>query len=207
MNNFKLKILIPLNNPPKTYLKALRLVGLEPICKFNPQNLDEFSGLLLTGGGDILPSLYKKFNLKYFNVNPIRDVNELNILDVFYKRNLPILGVCRGLQLINVYFGGTLKNVDGHLGVSGYCLKHEIISPPNGFLKRMIKVNSFHHQAVDTLCESAENVCFSTDNVIEGFSINEKIFAVQFHPERMGTSAILAVYGAFAKAVKDCYRY
>lgn len=207
MNNLNLKVLIPLNNPPKTYLKALKLVGLEPICRFNPQNFDEFSGLLLTGGGDILPSLYQKPNIKSLNVNPIRDVNELNILDTFYKRDLPILGVCRGLQLINVYFGGTLKNVNGHLGLSGYSLKHEIIPDKQGFLKRIIKVNSFHRQAVDKLCDNAENISYSIDNQIEGFCINKKIFAVQFHPERMGSSAILAVYGAFAKAINDNFHY
>ena len=194
-------ILVANSNPPAPYQRALKTVGLEYRADFFPDDLSPFSGLLLTGGGDIFPPFYglkKDFN----DLNLIRDATEFKLIDYFFSKNLPILGICRGLQVINVFFGGTLKNVDCHYGGESD-INHPVITTEKGFLKGICLVNSNHRQAVDTPCENAENFCFAHDNTIEGFTINDTVLAVQFHPERMDLGAIFAVYGSFANLVKN----
>ncbi|MBQ7374115.1 MAG: gamma-glutamyl-gamma-aminobutyrate hydrolase family protein [Clostridia bacterium] len=200
MNN-QFKILIPQYNPPKTYLKALNLVGLDCDCKFNPPSFNEYKGLLLIGGGDVYPFFYGK-KIEFSNANLPKDAIEFKAIDYFYRNGLPILGVCRGLQQLNVFFGGTLKSVNFHQGNSRLDAYHPLAPTENGFLKGLKRVNSNHRQCVDQLCKQAKDVCFSTDGTVEGFSIGDNILAVQFHPERMDISAIITVYGEFAKMVK-----
>ncbi len=200
------KILIPEYNVPKTYLKALDLVGLDYECQIPTPNFDNFNGLLLPGGGDVFPFFYNG-NVKFSNANLLKDAVEFKAISYFYQKDLPILGVCRGLQLLNVFFGGTLKNVNFHQGKSKSDVYHDLIPPKNGFLKRMTGANSNHVQCVDKLCENARDVCFCTDGTVEGFCISDSVLAVQFHPERMGLSAILTVYGEFAKKVKSRFKF
>ena len=197
-----LKILIPQYNVPKTYLKALNLVGLDCICQFNTPNLSDFNGLLLPGGGDVFPFFYNK-KTKVQNANLIKDAVEFKTLDYFFSRNLPILAICRGLQLVNVFFGGTLKNVSHHQGKQKTDVYHDLVPHSNGFLKTLQSANSNHRQCVDKLCQNAVDVYYSPDGVVEGFLINDNLLAVQFHPERMGLSAILTVYGTFADLVRS----
>ena len=194
------KILISRYNPPKTYLKALDLVGLDYDCTFDKNSLNTYDGLLLVGGGDVYPFFYGK-RIDFSSANLLKDAVEFNLIENFYKNGLPILGICRGLQLLNVFFGGTLKNVPFHQGNLKTDICHDLIPPENGFLKSMTRANSNHRQCADKLCPFAHDVCYSQDGVIEGFCIDKKVFAVQFHPERMGLSALLSVYGAFANAI------
>ena len=195
-------ILIPVSNPPKTYLSALNSVELDYVADFSHKNLDYFHGLLLTGGGDILPSFYGK-NIDCHNVNPIRDVNEMKLFEYFFTKNAPVLGVCRGMQLINVCLGGTLKTVDGHQSKDGKDVRHSI-KPSNGLFKSLNMVNSNHKQCVDKPCDLAENSIFSTDGILEGFTVKNTV-AVQFHPERMDLTAINLIYGEFAKRVNSYF--
>ena len=197
------KILIPISSPPKTYLSALRSVGLTPVCSFSESEPTNFGGLLLTGGEDILPAFYG-CEIPFVEGNLIRDMREFTILEKFHLNNLPILGICRGLQIINVFFGGTLKNVSYHQAENKDCY-HAVNTTSKGFLKGLSFVNSNHHQAVDKLTTKAKNVLFSTDGTVEGFQIENNIFAVQFHPERMDLSSIMKVYGSFSRAVLNAY--
>lgn len=199
MDNFNKKILIPLANPPKSYVNALIKVGLEPSCSFSPKNLQDFAGLLLTGGGDVLSSFYNS-HIPCQQVNFFRDFNEFFLVDYFFKLNKPILGICRGMQLINVYLGGTLKTVSCHSLFTGD-VSHPVIPPKNGFLSKLSQVNSNHVQAVDKLCPFSYDVMKSLDGVVEGFCFGKNIIAVQFHPERMNDFAINAIYGKFAQLV------
>ena len=198
--NKRPKILISKHNPPKTYLKALDLVGLDYGCSFDKISIDTYDGLLIVGGGDIYPFFYDK-KIDFSSANLLKDAVEFNLIDFFFKNDLPILGICRGLQLLNVFFGGTLKNVPLHQSPLKTDVYHDLIPPKNGFLKHLTRANSNHKQCTDKLCDKAYDVCFSSDGVVEGFSINKNVFAVQFHPERMGLSSLLSVYGAFANAV------
>ena len=194
-------ILVASPKPPVAYLKALKLVGLDYFADLYPSDLSPFSGLLLIGGGDIFPQFYCGGN--YFeNGNFVRDAREFQLIDYFYSKKLPILGICRGLQIVNAFFGGTLKNVDCH-NDCGKDILHPILSPTNGFLQGLQLVNSNHRQAVDKLCPCADCVCRAEDGIVEGFTIENQIFAVQFHPERMDKLAIFKVYGRFCDKVKN----
>lgn len=198
----KPKILVAHNKPPKTYLCALSLVGLDFDCTLTPKDLSLYRGLLLIGGGDIFPPFFNGNSVDFRGENLIRDACEINLFDYFYSKNLPILGICRGLQLINARLGGSLKVVQNHQGDNLSDLNHPLISPSQGFLKNLAVANSNHRQAVDSLCPQAENVAYSKDQVVEGFTIGKNILAVQFHPERMDSFAISTVYGEFYKLVK-----
>lgn len=200
------KILIPEYNVPKTYLKALDLVGLDYESQISTQNFDNFDGLLLPGGGDVFPFFYNG-NVNFSNANLLKDAFEFNAISYFYQKGLPILGICRGLQLLNVFFGGTLKNVKSHQGKLKSDVYHDLIPPQSGFLTRLTGANSNHVQCVDKLCKNARDVCISPDGIVEGFCISESVLAVQFHPERMGLSAIFTVYGEFAKKVNSRFKY
>ena len=195
-------ILIPTNNPPTTYTSALNSVGLSYETDFSPLNLEIFSGLLLTGGGDILSYFYKE-QTPCKNVNVIRDVNEMRLFKYFFNKNLPVLGICRGLQIINVWLGGTLKNVENHQSTQGKDIYHKIL-PSNGLFDSLRISNSNHAQCVDRLCNLAQNVIFSSDKTIEGFTVQNTI-AVQFHPERMDLSVINLIFGEFAKRVNTYF--
>lgn len=199
----KPKILVAHNKPPKTYLNALSLVGFDFDCSLTPNDLSSYRGLLLIGGGDIFPPFFNTNRIDFRGENLIRDVCEINLFDYFYSNNLPILGICRGLQLINVRLGGNLKVVKNHQGDKISDVNHPLISPSQGFLKNLEFSNSNHRQAVDRLCPQAENVVYSHDQVVEGFSVGRNILAVQFHPERMDSLAIFTVYGEFFKLVKN----
>ena len=200
--NKRPKILISRYNPPKSYLKALDFVGLDYDCAFDKNTTDEYDGLLLVGGGDIYPFFYGK-RIEFSSANLLKDAVEFNLIEKFYNNRLPILGICRGLQLLNVYFGGTLKNVQFHQGNFKTDVHHDLISPKSGFLKNLTRANSNHRQCADNLCDNAHDVCFSSDGVVEGFTLDKNVFAVQFHPERMELSTLITVYGAFANAVNS----
>ena len=192
-------VLIPLENPPENYVYALKLVGIDCDCNFSPKSLEKYSGLLLSGGGDILSSFYNhKIDCK--NVNVLRDVNEFKILDYFYTNNLPILGICRGMQMINVYLGGRLKNVANHQSKTGDDVYHEVKSSCKIF-NDLSLVNSNHRQCVDTISPFAQEVLTSNDGTIEGFAF-KNVLAVQFHPERMDAKTINLIYGEFANLLK-----
>ena len=193
-------VLIPMQNPSPNYLNALKQVGLDYQCNFSPTRLENYSGLLLTGGGDFLSAFYNgKTNCRYVNV--LRDVTEFKILDYFFKRNAPILGICRGMQIINVYLGGNLKNVCNHQSKTEQDVFHPIKSTCDLF-NNFPMVNSNHHQCVDKLFDFAKDLAFAVDGTIEAF-LHKNVIAVQFHPERMDDKAIEIIYGKFASLIND----
>lgn len=203
------------------YNAALRLVGLEPvpIKAGEPASLAEVDGLLLTGGTDIEPKLYGQEPAPETQPpNPERDRMEMRLLREALDRDLPVLAICRGLQLFNVHHGGTLIQ---HLPGDPHRAKqppadpakplHEISVAPDTKLSGILgegqhPVNSRHHQAVDRpgndLRVSAKS---AKDGVIEGLERPDKKFAVavQWHPEdQVRTDETqLKLFRAFATAV------
>lgn len=168
-------------------------------------NLDEVkkcNGVLLTGGDDIHPRFYGNQETQYphapKNFVEERDEFEIQVFKRAQENNLPVLGICRGLQLINCVLGGTLKQDLGELNkVHRRILKDDKVHPikigPATLLKSVSKVdqgdvNSSHHQAIDRLGDRLKINCQADDGIIEGIESSVAtpfLLAVQWHPERM----------------------
>lgn len=173
----------------------------------NLSGLDKCDGLVLSGGEDVHPKYYghpewmeRKEKLK-LDVDEVRDEFEMQVIDLAYKKKLPILGICRGLQIANVYFKGTLipdidpENLKQHTKDTSidkqHTLKIEAHSCLNGIvLSDSGIVNSAHHQAADKIGEGLKVSARSEDGIIEALEIKDTtqhpfLLLVQWHPERM----------------------
>jgi putative glutamine amidotransferase len=163
--------------------------------------IQEYSGLVLTGGGDIHPSLYGYQDTENHcrGIDVKRDELEFRMLEAALTGNLPILAICRGLQVLNVFLGGTLiphiPALPGKLlHKDGMDVNHQVIINHDSQLFRISgtgneTVNSSHHQAIDKPGEGLIATAFSPDGVIEAAELKVHegrfCFAVQWHPERM----------------------
>ena len=153
--------------------------------------------LLLCGGEDVEPSRYgAKPSPRLGKVNQPRDAWEFLVLDEAVKRRLPVVGICRGCQLINVYFGGTLwqdlpSERPSEIAHRGKDARHDIQIVAGSRLARSlgvegIQVNSSHHQAVKDLAPGFRAVAFAPDGVVEAIeSETLPVVGVQFHPEKL----------------------
>ena len=209
------------------YLDAIRRAGAEPI-PLDPTDAlpDDFDGLCLTGGGDIDPARYAADNVASTDIDDRRDASELALLERALARDIPVLGICRGLQLINVHLGGSLEQ--HHLGHSpkyppkgapvsddpagADAVRHEVIAESGSKLAaacgdETFVVNSSHHQVV-TSDRLASNLR-ATAHVGELIEALESpsyrwVVAVQWHPERTAQvgAAATRIFEAFVAEVK-----
>ncbi len=154
-------------------------------------------GLLLTGGPDLDPALYGEEKLPECGpVDAQRDAMEYKLLACFVQAQKPVFGICRGIQVINCYFGGTLwQDLPSQLGVthSGGDRPHDCVHKTTllsgSLLRRLygdsMLTNSYHHQSVKAMAEGF--VCTATcGEVVEAMEhASLPISAVQWHPERM----------------------
>ena len=152
--------------------------------------------LLLCGGVDVDPGRYKtKPSPRLEKVNLRRDAWEFLLLDEAVKRRLPVIGICRGCQLINVYFGGTLwqdlpSERPGEVKHRGKHL-HGVRIEAGSRLARCLgttemQVNTSHHQAVRDLASGFRAVAFAPDGVVEAIESDVlPVAGVQFHPEKL----------------------
>lgn len=162
--------------------------------------LDMIDGLMIIGGCDVNPLLYHENPLPLLGETDYpRDLYEIALIKKATQKNIPIFGVCRGLQVINVAFGGTLyqdlsyapqKILLHSQKERRECASHTINIQENSFLYPIFQdrgyVNSFHHQAIDRLGKGLKAVAYSEDQMIEAIEhISLPITAVQFHPEDM----------------------
>jgi putative glutamine amidotransferase len=209
------------------YLEAIRRAGAEPIAIFpNDPAPEEFDGLCLTGGGDIDPARFGEANIKSEDIDPARDALELALLERALERDIPVLGVCRGLQLINVRFGGSLEQ--HHLGHSpkyppagapvaddpagAEAVRHVVTAEPGSKLAAACGdepfiVNSSHHQVVTSDRLASDLVATAhVGELIEALEApaHRWVVAVQWHPERTAQVAAAAtrIFEAFVAAVK-----
>jgi putative glutamine amidotransferase len=158
-----------------------------------PVSMDQMDGLLLTGGSDIAPEFLRQEKvdptlIHKDDLDPKRDRWEFEAISKALARGLPILGVCRGIQVLNVALGGTLT-----LDIAGHGLpeqKEQDIQPlryDGSARHRFENVNSSHHQAVDRVADGfdVEAWC-ADDDIIEQVRLRNYPFAlaVQYHPER-----------------------
>ncbi len=180
-----------------SYRPAAETAGATPVdlpagTATLPAQLD---GLLLPGGWDVDPQLYGE--PKHEKVGPIGrglDETELRRFEQARARELPVMGICRGQQVINVAMGGSLvqhledHNVTEH-GRSH--LAHAIVVDPDSGLghaagKHQLRVNSFHHQAVKELAPGLHQTAAGEDGTVEGVESDDGlIVAVQCHPEEL----------------------
>lgn len=161
-------------------------------------------GLILSGGHDISPYNYgQEPSQKIGETFPERDTYEIILLEESKKRNIPILGICRGFQLINVAAGGTLYqdlslipgNILKHNQVSNPTLKtHKVEIKENSFISSIFgketMVNSFHHQVIDKVANDFIVVAKASDGVVEAIEHKTYKFlvAVQWHPEMLAVN-------------------
>ena len=146
--------------------------------------------LLLPGGGDVEPWRYGRGNTASRGLEPERDTAELMLLERFSAAGKPVLGICRGIQIINVFFGGTLcQDLPGHAAADGkdsfnaVCTVRSPLLPVCG---PVCRVNSAHHQAVDTLGQGLRVVQWAEDGNVEALCHDcLPIWGVQWHPERL----------------------
>jgi gamma-glutamyl-gamma-aminobutyrate hydrolase PuuD len=184
------------------YRAALEAAGLTPV-QITPAErtaLDGLYGLVLCGGSDVNPALYGEppHPLTEHGPDDGRDGMECELLDQAIRRELPVLGICRGMQLINVHHGGSLiqhletaidHSTDPPKGAR-HIPVHPVELDPASLLASItashrLEVNSRHHQAVGSLGAGLQVTAWAPDGVAEALECPERAFfvAVQWHPE------------------------
>ena len=161
-------------------------------ARTNKVPLEKMDGLLLTGGSDIAPEFLRQEiadpSVLDKDVDLARDRWEFDTIAEVLPRSLPILAICKGLQVLNVALGGTLK-----LDIPGHKLPeqkdHDVqpLRSDRSATHRFEKVNSSHHQAIDRVADGFEIEAWcATDDIIEQIRLRDHPFAlaVQYHPER-----------------------
>ncbi|MDQ3661049.1 MAG: gamma-glutamyl-gamma-aminobutyrate hydrolase family protein [Actinomycetota bacterium] len=174
---------------------------LEGIAPGDLSPLDGASGLILTGGGDVDPALYsQRHHRRTRNISTLRDAFESGLLGAALERDLPVLAICRGMQLLNVFLGGRL---DQHLAERTERLPHDRDRPRDEVAHEVgiaegtvlagilgaprLGVNSHHHQGLDGAADGLEEIAWADDGVLEAVVSTEYswVLGVQWHPEAM----------------------
>ena len=201
------------------YISCLEKLNCIPIIlppSKNFENIDFLDGLLISGGDfDIDPSFYgQKIHSNNVKTIPKRTEFEMNLINLFIKSQKPILGICGGSQLINVYFNGSLiqdieTDISHEQPNPRNETSHEIILEENSYFKKFnnsknIYVNSAHHQAVDKLGIDLIVDAKAPDGIIEAFHHISHCYCVgiQWHPEFLITDFDKRVIKDFVENVK-----
>ena len=188
------------------YTASLRRVGAKPVW-IETDDLQKAigemlkcDGLLLPGGEDVNPARYgQAISEKCGEIVDVRDYIEMEMLKAFLPTGKPILGICRGHQLLNVYFGGTLhQDIVALSGCKHDDYPHKDLGNHRVTItsgtklarilgKKSLQVNSLHHQAVDTPAPGMIVSAVCEDGIIEGIELSDYPFCigVQWHPEHM----------------------
>ncbi|NNF09462.1 MAG: gamma-glutamyl-gamma-aminobutyrate hydrolase family protein [Acidimicrobiia bacterium] len=170
-----------------------------------PTVLSRLDGVVMTGGGDVEPARYNGAGHEaVYGVDPARDACELAIARYVAEHKIPVLAICRGIQVLNVALGGDLvadipSQIDGGFehfvtGDGNATRAHQSIDLADGcrlaglFGTTSLKVNSLHHQAVATPAPGLHPVAWSEDGVVEALEPDDAdwpLLAVQWHPENL----------------------
>lgn len=200
----------PIYGNNQSYVRAVELSGGVPLLippLADPSShaaiRSRLDGLLLSGGGDIDPKLYGEERIpECGEIEAGRDEEELDAARWALDQGVPILGVCRGLQILNVLHGGTLYQDittqrpnsprHDHTSHPRSWRSHEIAINPDSRLAGILGsprqvVNSLHHQAIDRIGDGIEITAWSEDGIAEAMEIpgDSFVIAVQYHPEEL----------------------
>lgn len=178
------------------YERAVTAAGGEAISYYCPAADIGYDGLLLCGGGDLHPSSFGQENCGSTEIDHRRDIAELALVAAYCAAGKPILGICRGQQVLNVAMGGTLiQDLGDPLSQfhqqQGCDAVHFLRCAPDSLLHQiygslLFPVNSCHHQALGELGEGLCAIQWSESGIIEGICHRTlPILGVQWHPERM----------------------
>ncbi len=210
----------------ENYLKWIQKESEVNVVKLSHEDnnlgrLNECDGVILTGGEDVHPRLYGKpeygneYHLDDFDI--ARDEFEMQVIDYSQRNKVPLLGICRGLQIVNVFFGGTLIPDIPSFGKpehtkyeEGKDRVHPIAVTKGSFLEsitgvRQGVVNSAHHQSMDIAGHGLVVNAMSSEGIVEGLELKEKegspyLLLVQWHPERMTDQ-----HSPFSKNIRDSF--
>lgn len=200
---------------PSSYLDAVQRAGAtalllppDPSVAEDPGRvLDMLDGLLLAGGSDIDPASYgEPLDSRVGGTCAPRDAFELALARAALERDMPVLGICRGMQLLNVATGGGLAphlpdvvGHEGHRPVPGLWAEHPVRLDPEGLAARVVggeraEVHSHHHQGVDRLGAELRASGWADDGSVEAIEAPERSFAlgVLWHPEQNEASRVVA---------------
>ena len=191
------------------YVEALKEANAEPVF-LSPKPYDELrediktlDGLMIMGGKDVHPKFYGEENTDSDAETQEIDQLDIDAIRIALELKKEILGICRGLQIINVALGGTLhQHIEGHRSHS-LTHAHSVTVVKDSLLDSLIKtnsfVNSFHHQSIKDLAPKLKATAFSSDGIIEAIEA-DGLLAVQWHPERMRSQdEYLHFFKAFIK--------
>lgn len=178
----------------RNYEKVLSHFPVSFRTNLLPDDSSSYDKLLLPGGGDIHPSRFRQPDLGSKTVEPWLDKAQFTLLDIFVRAGKPVLGICKGFQIINVYFGGDIIQ---HLPTGrtheyiGHDQIHSVSCMPGSVMHRLYgdscTVNSAHHQGCGRLGSGLSVTQIAPDGVIEALEHTARpILGVQWHPERTG---------------------
>jgi len=186
-------------DPSPNYARALRAAGGEICAQYCPPVDLRWDALVLCGGGDLEPSLFHQEDRGSHPPDRERDRAELALATAFLEAGKPVLGICRGLQVLNVALGGDLiqdLGPEGNLfhAHDGADKIHPVATAPDSLLRRLygplLMTNSAHHQAAGRPGRGVSVTAWSEGGVIEALELpGRPVLGVQFHPERMSAPA------------------
>lgn len=214
-----------------TYMRALKAAGAIPVVMpldASEEDLKQLSqdldGFLFTGGPDVHPFLFGEETQAHCgNVSSARDQMEISLLPMIMELQKPILGICRGIQVLNIALGGNIwQDIPSqvtrdfplaHSQPFSYDMPcHTVVLTEGSLLARIsesssIKVNSMHHQAVKDLAPGLIASAYSTDYLIEALEMPDYPFfiGVQWHPEYLWekNKEAFRLFQTFVKACKE----
>ncbi|MBP3413143.1 MAG: gamma-glutamyl-gamma-aminobutyrate hydrolase family protein [Oscillospiraceae bacterium] len=211
----------------RVFLECAKAAGYEDVVPYilpiveDPKLIrmyaEELDGFLFTGGDDVDPASYGEEKLpECGDIELERDRFELALLKEVTELQKPVFGICRGIQIMNTFLGGTLwQDQPSQLGKTEHCTKdeqghtHHPVKLAPGFLMDLvgaeeIMTNSYHHQSVKQPGEGVSCVAFSDGEIVEAIDFPELPFfrGVQWHPEVKPDEISQALFAQFLEAVK-----
>lgn len=193
---------MPVSYTPDGYVKAVQRAGGLPLVlpigsqELAKEYISQIDKLILAGGQDVSPQFYQQTPIVQGSYSEARDLFELALLDEALLQKKPVFAVCRGMQLMNVFFGGNLKQelqsftqvVHMQEPISREQPTHELLTKESSILQQIYglqtNVNSFHNQALNRVSSNLTETAYCPDGVIEAVENKERhLLGVQWHPD------------------------